>query len=237
MNLNYSNRFFEMFFHYTYIEKSRNQENFRNYDEFVMKGNENSRIIVINAKNSNLSSIKKDDDYLNEIYKSLYFDYGIDIKNINVYFVWDRDRFSNPKEITRDLLSKLGNSLENKNGEMNGLLLLSYPCMESFILSNFDKKTLFLKDMNLKKYLKQQEYRIANIDRYTLLKATAMMNHLFRKFDVFEYNLDDFSKTSLKIFDQQEKIFKEKTYYYFLSFISIIFLDLNIITMRDVSSK
>ena len=38
--------------HYNYIEKSRNQCNFRNYDEFVMSGNENSRVIVINAKNS-----------------------------------------------------------------------------------------------------------------------------------------------------------------------------------------
>ena len=122
--------------HYKYIEKSRNQKIFKSYDKFVMKGNENSSIIVINSKNSNLSSIKKDKDYLNELFKYLYVEYGIDIKNIHVYFIWDRDNKSNPVGVTKELLSKFGNSLENKNEEMNGLLLLSYPCIESYIISN-----------------------------------------------------------------------------------------------------
>ena len=30
---------FRKILHYNYIEKSRNQQNFKNYDEFVMKGN------------------------------------------------------------------------------------------------------------------------------------------------------------------------------------------------------
>ncbi len=223
---------FKKILHYNYIEKSRNQQNFKNYDEFVMKGNENSRVIVINAKNSNLSSIKKDENYLNEIYKKLYLEYGIDIKNINVYFLWDRDNSSNPASVTKDLLSRLGNSIENKNGEMNGLLLLSYPCIEAFTISNFDKKTMFLKEKNLKKYVRDNNYKISKIDRYTLLKATIMMNKGLLECGISDYDLDDFSKTSLKVFNKQELFLRSKSYYNLLSLVSIMLLDLNIITVR-----
>ena len=198
-----------------------------------MNGNENSRVIVINSKNSNLSSIKKDKDYLNEIYIKLYTEYGIDIKNINVYFIWDRDDKSNPECIMKELIKKLGNSLENENGNMHGLLLLSYPCLESYVISNYDDKTMFLKNCNLKDYIRNKEYQISKIDRHTLLKATVMMHKVFLELGVTRYNLDNFSKTSFKIFEEQEKNLKSKKYYYLLSLISLILLDLNIITPRE----
>ena len=219
--------------HYNYIEKSRNQKNFKNYDEFIMKGNENSRVIVINAKNSNLSSIKKDKEYLNEIYKRLYEEYGIDTKNINVYFLWDRDNNSNPQDITKNLLGILGNSLENKDEEMNGLLLLSYPSLESYLISNFVKDNLFLKEKNLKNYIKSQGYKINKIDKHTILKATKMMFKSLLDLGITEYDLDDFSKTSLDIFNKEEDIYNKRKYYNLLSLISIMLLDLNIITIKD----
>lgn len=223
---------FKEVLHYNYIEKSRNQRKFKNYDEFIMKGNENSRVIVINAKNSNISSIKKDENYLNEIYKNLYLEYGIDVKNINVYFIWDRDNESNPKDVTEYLLNQLGNSIENKNGEMNGLLLLSYPCIEAFTISNFDK-TIFLKERNLKMYVKNKGYKVNKIDKYTLLNATVMMHKSLLELGINEYDLDDFSQTSLKVFNKQESIFDNKKYYNLLSLVSIMLLDLNIITNRN----
>lgn len=48
-----------------------------------------------------------------------------------------------------------------------------------------------------------------------------------------KYSLDDFSKTSLKLFEGQEKILENRKYYYLLSLISLILLDLNVITPRD----
>ena len=73
--------------HYKLITKSRNQAEFKEYNEFVMKGNENTKIIVINTKNSNIGSIEDDDNYRNELYKLLYEKYEIDIKNIRIYFL------------------------------------------------------------------------------------------------------------------------------------------------------
>ncbi len=223
---------FRNILHYNYVQKSRNEQNFKNYDEFVMKGNENSRVIVINAKNSNLSSIKKDENYLNEIYKNLYLEYGIDVKNINVYFIWDRDNFSNPKNVVKYLLSRLGNSTSNQNGEMNGLLLLSYPCIEAYTISNFTKHIIFLKEKNLKKYVKDMDYRINKINKHTLLNATVMMNKGLLNCGIKEYDLDDFSKTSLEVLERQELFLDSNKYYNLLSLVSIMFLDLNIITTR-----
>lgn len=224
---------FHKILHYNYIEKSRNQQNFKNYDEFVMNGNENSRVIVINAKNSNISTIKKDKDYLNEIYKTLYLDYNIDIKNMNVYFVWDRDQASNLKNITKELLEKLGSSTNNPNGEMNGMLLLSYPSVEAYIISAFDNKTVIVKNTDLKRYIKENGYKISKINKYSLLNATVKMNKALLELGINSYDIDNFSSTSLKIFNKQESIYNTKKYYNLLSLISIILLDLNIITIRD----
>lgn len=224
---------FNSILHYEYIEKSRNQKHFRKYDEFVMKNNKNSRVIVINTKNSNLSSIKKDRDYLNEVYMHLYADYDIDIKNINVYFVWDRDNESNPKDVTEELISKLGCSYGNKDGDMNGLLLLSYPSLESYIISSFNDRVSYLKDVKLKQYVKEENYKIVDIDKNKLLKATVFMHKVLIGLGIQNYDLDDFSNTSLKIFDKQENIFNDNGYYCLLSLISLILLDLNIITPRN----
>lgn len=218
--------------HYNYVEKKRVQTNFKNYDEFVMKGNELSRVIVINAKNSNMSSIKKDKDYLNEIYINMYTEYGIDIKNVSVYFIWDRDNKSNPKYVVKSFINKLGNAMENKNGDMNGLLLLSYPSLEAYIINNFDNKTIFLNDNNLKRYVKEKDYKITQINKHTLLRAAVMMNKTFLKMGIFDYELSDFSSTSLEIFEKQEMMLKTRNYYYLLSFVSLKLIDLNIITIR-----
>lgn len=224
---------FRNILHYNYIEKSRNQKNFKNYDEFVMKGNEHSRVIVINSKNSNISTIKKDENYLNEIYKLLYYEYGIDIKNINVYFVWDRDRESNPVNITKELLGKLGSSTNNLDGEMNGILLLSYPSVESYIISAFDYKTTMIRSNNLKKYIKDKEYKINEINRHSLLSAVVKMNKGLLGLGIASYNLDNLSPISIKVFDKQETIYNKRKYYNLLSFLSVILLDLNIITVRQ----
>ena len=59
-----------------------------------------------------------------------------------------------------------------------------------------------------------------------------MMNKSLLECGIREYDLDDFSKTSLKVFNKQESFLYNKKYYNLLSLISIILLDLNIITIR-----
>ena len=58
------------------------------------------------------------------------------------------------------------------------------------------------------------------------------MNKSLLECGITEYDLDDFSKTSLEVFSKQELFLRSKKYYNLLSLISIMLLDLNIITIR-----
>lgn len=218
--------------HYKYIEKTRLSSKYKNY-EFQSNKNINSKIIVVNAKNSNISTLDNDIDYLNNLYIDLYNEYKIDVKNVNTYFVWDRDYSSNKKDVVENLIKKLSNSLDNTDGDMNGLLLLSYPALESYIISCYDKDVKILKYDDLKKYIKNNKYVVKYIDKNMLVKSVVSMHNVFIKLGIFDYNLDDFGKTSLKVFQKQEEVYLIKKYYYTLSLISIIFMDLGIITSRN----
>lgn len=54
---------------YNYCEKRRTKSK---VDEFTIKDDKFSKVYVINAKNSNISTLKEDGDYINNIYKLLY---------------------------------------------------------------------------------------------------------------------------------------------------------------------
>ncbi len=217
--------------HYRYIEKKRNRVKINDYDQYVMRGNENSQILVINLRNSNIQNIVKDVDYQNQIFKMMYEKYHIDIKNVPIYFLWDRDYISNRADITKKLLKSLGNAYENNDG-INGLLLLSYPCIQSYILENFKENTENLQIKDLKKYLSKNGYRISEINTHTLLKSVNMLHNKLMKIGIKDYDPSNFSKTNMKIFEYEENFFSNHQYYKMLSLVSIILIDLNIITER-----
>lgn len=209
--------------HYNYIEKSRNKEKFRVY-EFTSKGNESSRVIVVNSRNSDLYSIE-DSDYLDVLYTKLYEDYDIDTKNMNVYYIWDRDCKSNPKKTLYNIIDKF-------EDYSNGKLLLSYPAIESYIVSCFEKRNVNITE-NLKKYKSNNNYNIFDITVDSLKRATAVMHKKFKYFNIYSYNLDSFNHVSRMVLDKEEEFFKVNGYYYMLSLVSVILLDLNIITLKD----
>jgi len=216
--------------HYELITKSRNQNEFKEYNEFIMRGNELSRIIVINTKNSNIGSIEDDENYRNELYKMLYEKYGIDIKNVPVYYIWDRDRGSNNQKEVEKLIVKLSNPYENENFE-NGLLLLSYPCSEAYIISNFEKNK-YLVTTNIKKYVKDNGYNLKLIDRYKIQRAVLEMIKNLERLNIKKFDIDNMKEINLEAFWNEEKYYENEKHYMLLSFISIVLLDLGIIAFR-----
>lgn len=196
-----------------------------------MEGNASSRIIIVNTKNSNIGSIEDDTTYRNELYKLLYKKYNLDIKNIPIYYIWDRDNCSNDSKMTKKLLSKLTSPYENEEFE-NGLLLLSYPCCESYTISNFEKNRIYL-DYNIKDYVKDNKYRINLIDRFKIQRAVLEMIKNLEKLDIHDFDIDKIGKINMKTFCNEEQEFKNRNNYILLSFISVIFLDLGIITFRE----
>ena len=166
-----------------------------------------------------------------ELYKMAYKRYGIDLKNCPLYFVWDRDHDSNNEKIVKKLLNELQNPYENPNYE-SGILLLSYPCVESYTISCFEKGKEFVRK-DIKEYVnKDKQYKLVNLNKHKLLHSTIDMINKIGKLGIKNFDIDNFGKINRQIFDKEEEILKSKKEYYLLSLISYILLDLGIITFR-----
>lgn len=186
---------------YNYISLRRNKT--MKY-EFKSKTNNNT-VIIANTSNSEIRTIMNDDNYKDKLYNLLKKEYHRSLKNTPIYIIWDRDRETTKEEYTLEVLKNFTNAMDN-NYDMNGLLLLSYPCLESYELSNFDKK-LWKKNFKSSKETKitfhQTRYNIHNINEKTLLLAVENMHRSLLKYNILDYNPSDFGKTNETIFRKQ----------------------------------
>jgi len=225
-------RIFHDILGYTYITKSRNKKRIKEYNEFTRKENRDSRVIVLNTSNSNIDTIATDIEYKEFVYNLLLKKYRIDPKNVPIYFLWDRDCCSNKQIKTKQLLESLCNSYDNPDFDINGLLLLNYPCVESFTISNFYKNAYKMKITKLKDFVKSNQLYISKINDTKLLNAAVNMHSAMISLGIKYYNLDNFKVSNLKIFGKQEEIFARMGSYKILSMLSIILIDLGIICRR-----
>jgi len=105
----------------------------KGYHKYNSKENATSQVFIINAEESNIKNIDKDNEFLDNLFRELIENYDFDIDNSAIFYLFDRDNQSNTdSEMIRNLISSLTNSRENKNYLRQGLLLLSYPSIESF---------------------------------------------------------------------------------------------------------
>jgi len=129
----------------------------KGYRKYNSKVNPYSQVFVLTAENSNIKYIAKDNEFLNNLFVELVETYGFDVDNSAISYLFDRDRQSNTDSaLIETLLETLTNSQDNPNYYRQGLLLLSYPAIESFVLSNFtDNSFTFQIDIGkkLKRYL------------------------------------------------------------------------------------
>lgn len=147
-------------------------------------------------------------------------------------YPWDRDADSNKEELVLKSLNTFKSSLDN-DYEMNGLLLLSYPCVESYELSNFNKqlwKTNFSSSIDAKKQMKAIIPKLTDINENTLLLAVENMHRTMKEYGIRDYDPSNFQKENIKIFRTEAKEYTTNKYFNALSLISIMLIDLGIIT-------
>ncbi len=203
------------------------------YYKYASSSNPNSRVFVINSEESNISYIKKDNEYLNNLFRVLIEDYDFDVDNSAIYYVFDRDNHSNTDtNFIIELIQSLGNSRENDNYLRQGMLLLSYPSIEAFTFSNYTYNSFNAKidtGKELKQLLNDYKYNQSKIDEHTLSSAVKELFSAFDKMHIDNYNLDRFSNCNLTIFNYEEKHYKKYNTYRILSLICISLLDLGLI--------
>ena len=117
---------------------------------------------------------------------------------------------------------------------MNGLLLISYPCIESYEISNFNKQAYLMKftsseEIKHKKKTQSKRYSLVNISEDSLLNAAGNMHRTFKSYDINNYDPSRFYEKNKLIFKKEESTYKSLGYYNALSLITVMLVDLGII--------
>ena len=203
------------------------------YHRYTCSTNSNSRVFVVNSEESNIRFIEKDNDYLNNLFKVLIEEYDFDVDNSAIYYIFDRDNHSNNDvPFIKELISTLGNSRENENYNRQGMLLLSYPSIEAFTMSNFHNNS-FDEEVSTGTHLKQHLNYLKdfpnNINEDTLKYAVSELFKSFNQMNIDNYDLDDFSDCNMDIFNFEEGNYTNNEMYRILSLLCISLLDLGIL--------
>lgn len=152
---------FEKIFSITEIVKCKSVNS--DLKKYKLPKNNDSIVYLLNSRTSSIKSVD-DNVYIDQLFQKINNYFKIDIFNSAIYFIWDRDEESNKKETVTELLKKFHNSRDN-GYDMQGLLLLSYPSIESFIISCFENDINDDKIKNIKKYVNMNKYKINQIDK------------------------------------------------------------------------
>lgn len=185
-------------------------------------------------------------EYIEETLKMIQEEYQIDYRQAPIFYIFDRDRKSNNNiEVIKNLIETYKNSREESEiDKPKGLLLLSYPCIESFLIEANEKETknffktnkeqlaqLSNKDNKLKPYINQKRYKISKLNESKIINAFEELVETLQTLDINmeNINVDDMAITNKKIFELEEKEFETKGIYILLSLLLISLVDLGII--------
>lgn len=97
----------------------------KGYRKYNSQENVTSQVFVINAEESNIKYIDRDNEFLDKLFVELIENYDFDVDNAAIYYIFDRDNQSNTDaKFIRKLMSVLVNSRDNAYVRQ-GMLLLS----------------------------------------------------------------------------------------------------------------
>lgn len=136
------------------------------------------------------------------------------------------------------MISLLTNSRDNRGYERQGLLLLSYPAIESFILScsqqeSFQKK--FDTGNSLKQYLYECKTDYKKITEEVLIQAVNELFLALKEMGVKELDTDDFARQNQEIYQYEEGVYGREKVYQTLSLLCISLLDLGLVEVATYS--
>lgn len=224
-------RLFTNIFDYQYETRKRSNK----YNIYNQKNNPSSCIFVVNSKEVQMSSLN-DYDYLEQLYIKLQDEYKFPVENASIYYIFDRDVKSNNLNTINDLINRLDNSKESSTYDFHGLLLLSYPAIEAFTVSNFIENSLnveFELGKELKRYAHVNNCNHQKINDETLKLAVDELHKGLIEINAKDYDLDDFSQTNKLVLDYQEQNYTQNNTYKVLSLLCIALIDLGLITIEE----
>ena len=214
---------------YSYIEKRRNKPTY-----FTSTQDRFSHVAVINTRESNIRDISENETFLDDVFDALREQYQFPVDQSAIYYLFDRDPESNtnPALIEKYIFS-LTNPYDNDDYKA-GQLLLSYPSIESYIISNFKDGTSSLRFQlgnEAKSYIgKNTDIQLNKITEETLLKATFEFIKYLES-EQISFDIDEFSEASHAVFTKQETEYLSGAGFRVFSMLTLAFLQMGIIDL------
>lgn len=220
---------------YDYIEQRRGKP-----ARFIDNSCPHNRVFVINTSESNISDIS-DVDFLDKICEYMINEYGMDLDNSAKFYIFDRDKKSNTnKELIEYYLKVLAEPYgDDTEYEKGGLLLLSYPAIESFILSNFIEDTYemhFKLGKQMKTFIGEPQNKCIQINKITAETLEFAALEFLKYLDSVdtEFDLENLSDANAVIFEEEEKLYEKEAVYAAVSQLILSLLYLGIIKIEEV---
>lgn len=198
---------------------------------FIMRGeNPYSKVIGLNLKENHLGGINQDE--LNVLFHRLSAELGIKPENAPIYFLYDRDVLSYEEDEVRSYVERFQDPYANMDGSQ-GQLLLSYPALESYLVSCFQEESLKLRyklGKDLKTYAAQHGCQKQMLRSETHLSHAAWeMDEALEDLGCGTYDLDALGPTLLAAYDAQQESYKKEGTFSLLSLFSMALLELGIL--------
>ena len=208
------------------------QELRRDKEEFIGYGNnKSSRVFALNLPKNQLTQLTE--DAMDELFSRLKTEFLIKPEDCPIFLLYDRDYKSyKHNELGGRYVRRYTDPYSSEEG-YQGQLLLSYPSVESYILScvqeNVFEQRYFL-GPEAKAQVKQCEFSEDDISEDEhIIHATVEMDKGLANFGLDEYDLDNLGSTLLGVYEEQQNIVKEEQLFSALSLISMALLELGVI--------
>ena len=213
---------------YSYIEKRRNRPTY-----FTSEQDRFSQVAVINTRESNIRDISENETYLDDVFDVLREQYHFPVDQSAIYYLFDRDPKSNTdSDLIETYILSLANPYDNDNGYKPGQLLLSYPSIESYIISNFkDEASVlrFVHGKDAKAYIgANTDIQTNKISEETLIKAACEFLKYLES-EQIAFDIDEFSDASHAVFTKQETEYLSGTGFRLFCMLTLAFLQMGII--------
>ncbi len=228
--INIIKKIFTKIFDYELIVRRNNNNK---YLEYNSKLNDYSKVFLVNAEESALKHIGLTNEYMNNLMEDLILKYDFSIDNASIYYIFDRDPKSNKFDLIKNLHTIYYSALDN-GFNRSGLLLLSYPSMEAFTVTNYLEnayENYFELGRDLKCWSKEKGYIPNKITEETLCFAFRELISAFKYLNInySDFNIDDMKNINNYILCKQEDIRKEYNGYALMSLFILALFDLGLI--------
>ena len=221
-------------------------------EEFIAHGQHPQfRVFALNLPNNELTQLTE--DAMDELFCRLREEFHIKPEDCPIFYLYDRDVLSYKRnELRGKYVKKYTDPYGTDNGDQ-GQLLLSYPAIESYLLSCMkddtvkmafklgqEAKVALTNELCSENDADKTDIHLKTVDfvfsedteeaEKRLIHSINEMDNGLETFGISSYDLDNLAQTLLDVYDYQQQKYKADDVFSLLSLVGMALLELGVIT-------